>query len=135
MGKDFEVDLSNIGLNLGGGLDLDLDEIRIKELPAEIPVIRLGVTELPKIRSDLDVDLDADLDVDADVDLGLDDIRIREIAPICLEVGLKPTRVHLPVHLTFCLGLLGLDLLSFSVCGESMVVVEDYQPHHTELCR
>ncbi len=49
-------------INLGGGVDLDLDNIRIKELPT------------------------IDIDVDADLDLGLDNIRLTELAPI--KVGI-----------------------------------------------
>ena len=48
---------------------------------------------------------------------------------------MKPTRVHFPVNLRFGVSSLGLELLSFSVCGESMVIVEDYVPHKTEVCR
>ena len=40
----------------------------------------------------------------------------------------------MPVGLKFCVSLLGLPLVSFDVCGESMVIVEDYRPHRTELC-
>jgi len=48
--------------------------------------------------------------------------------------GMVPTRVHLPVHLRFGLCALGVELLAFSICGESMVVVEPYVAHQTEKC-
>ena len=48
---------------------------------------------------------------------------------------MKPTRVHFPVNLHFGLSSLGLQLLNITICGESMIVVEDYVPHKTEICR
>ncbi|HEX7217053.1 MAG TPA: hypothetical protein VF578_22780 [Methylomirabilota bacterium] len=61
-------------------------------------------------------------------------ISIMKLPQIDLQLGMRPTRVHMPVGLKFCVSLLGLPLVSFDVCGESMVIVEDYTPHRTELC-
>ena len=61
-------------------------------------------------------------------------ISVMKLPQIDLQFGMRPTRVHMPVGLKFCVSLLGLPLLSFDVCGESMVIVEDYKPHRTELC-
>ena len=36
---------------------------------------------------------------------------------------MKLTCVHFPVHLRFGLSTIGFELLSFSVCGESMVII------------
>ena len=96
---------------LSGSLDMDLDEIRIKEL--------------------------AKITTDSTVDMGLDNIRIKELPKInmCLELAMKPTRIHFPVNYRFCVNSLGMELLAFNVCGESMVVIEDYVPHKTEICR
>jgi len=107
-----------INTNLGGGVDIGLDDIRVTQLP----LIRLATQS--SIKSD------------SKVDMGLDNLRIREIAPIntSLTLAMKPTRVHFPVNMHFGVGVLGVELLKFSVCGESMVVVEDYVPHKTELC-
>jgi hypothetical protein len=68
------------------------------------------------------------------VDLGLDNIKITELPRIDLQVAMKPTRIHFPVNFHFGLSGLGLQLLTFSVCGESMVIIEDYVPHKTEVC-
>jgi hypothetical protein len=61
-------------------------------------------------------------------------ISIMKLPQIDLQLGMRPTRVHMPVGLKFCVSLLGMPLVSFDVCGESMVIVEDYTPHRTELC-
>jgi hypothetical protein len=66
------------------------------------------------------------------VDMGLDNIRINNLPNIIF--GLKPTRVHLPVHLRFGVSALGTELMAFSICGEGMVVIEDYTQHLSERC-
>lgn len=109
---------------LGGALDLDLDNIRIKEIAP------ITVTSNSSLKSD------SKLTSDSKVDMGLNDIRIKELPRIelNLQTAMKPTRVHFPVNLRFGLCTLGIELLAFCVCGESMVVVEDYVPHKTEVC-
>jgi hypothetical protein len=112
----------NTTTNLGGALDAGLDDIHIKE----IGPIALTTTST--------VNSDSKLTSDSKVDLGLDDIRIKELPRIELQVAMKPTRVHFPVNLHFGLSALGMELVAFSICGESMVIVEDYVPHKTEIC-
>jgi hypothetical protein len=112
----------SINSTLGGSLDLDLDNIRIKEV--DLPVIKLEtkITNIPKIITD------------SKVDMGLDNIRIRELPKIEMEFGMKPSRIHLPSHYHFCFSLLGMEIFKFAFCGESMVVNEPYVPHQTEKC-
>jgi hypothetical protein len=107
---------------LAGALDLDLDNIHIKELA---PITLTPITITP-----------VTLTTHSDLDMGLDDIRIKELPRIDLhvETAIKPTRVHFPVNLRFGLCTFGVELLAFCICGESMVVVEDYVPHKTEVC-
>lgn len=50
------------------------------------------------------------------------------------EVGMKPTRIHNPLHFTFCVSLFGLEIVTFAVCGEAMTIVEPYTQHRTEVC-
>lgn len=108
----------NSTIAMSGGLDLDLNEIRIKELA---PIVVTSISTLTSTGS---------------MDIGLDEIRIKELPRIDLhiETAMKPTRVHLPVNLRFGLCSLGVELLAFCVCGETMMVVEDYVPHRTEIC-
>lgn len=109
---------------VSGALDLDLDNIRIKEIAP------ISLTSTSTLTSD------SKLTSTSKVDMGLDDIRIKELPRIDLhvETAMKPTRIHFPVNLRFGLCTLGIELLAFCVCGESMVVVEDYVPHKTEVC-
>jgi hypothetical protein len=117
---------------LGGGVDIDLDNIRIKELPqintdskVALGLDNIRIKELPQINSD------------SKVALGLDNIRIKELPSLDLhlELALKPTRVHFPVNLRMGFCALGYEILSLCLCGESMVVTEDYRPHTAEGCR
>lgn len=114
----------NSTATLGGALDLDLDNIRIKEIAP------ITLTSNSTLKSD------SKLTSDSKVDMGLNDIRIKELPRIelHLQTAMKPTRVHFPVNLRFGLCTLGIELLAFCVCGETMVVVEDYVPHKTEIC-
>lgn len=114
---------------VGGSLDAGLDDIRIKEIA---PV---SLTSTSTLNSTSTVNSVSKLTSDSKVDLGLDNIQIKELPRIDLQVAMKPTRVHFPVNLHFGLSSLGFPLLTFSVCGESMVVIEDYVPHKTEICR
>jgi hypothetical protein len=53
-----------------------------------------------------------------------------------MDVGLKPTRVSMPMNTHVCLKVLGLKLLDLSLCGENMVILEPYVPRRAELgCR
>jgi hypothetical protein len=114
----------NSTATLGGALDLDLDNIRIKEIAP------ITLTSNSSLKSD------SKLTSDSKVDMGLNDIRIKELPRIelHLQTAMKPTRVHFPVNLRFGLCTFGIELLAFCVCGETMVVVEDYVPHKTEVC-
>ena len=114
----------NSTMAVSGGLDLDLDNIHIKEIAP------ISLTSTSTLTSD------SKLTSTSKVDMGLDDIRIKELPRIDLhvETAMKPTRIHFPVNLRFGLCTLGIELLAFCVCGESMVVVEDYVPHKTEVC-
>ena len=124
-----DVGLDDIDAKLQGSVDLGLDDvradvglddIRIKELPAVR--VEASVKELPVIRTD------------SKVDLGLDDIRIQELPPFRFDFALRPIRVHLPLNYSFCVELFGIRLFKFSVCGEGMVVTEDYHPRDAERC-
>lgn len=110
-------------LTLAGGADLDLDEIRIKEIPqinsaiTSIPSIvlepvSLAITELPTIKLDL---------------------AVKELPKIDMDIGLKPTRVSMPMNTHVCLKILGVKLLDLSLCGENMVILEPYVPRRAEL--
>jgi hypothetical protein len=50
------------------------------------------------------------------------------------EVGIKPTRIHNPLHFTFCISLFGFEVATFAICGEGMTIIEPYHQHQTEAC-
>jgi hypothetical protein len=109
---------------------------------------------------------DVDLTLGGSVDMGLDDIRINNIAPITLgttstltstsaltttnavslsverlpriqldvTMAMRPTRISFPVNYKFGVKSMGMELFCFHVCGESMMIVEDYVPRPAELC-
>ena len=110
-------------LTLAGGADLDLDNIRIKEIPPinsaitsiaplELKPVSLAITQLPTISLDL---------------------AVKELPKIDMDIGLKPTRVSMPMNTHVCLKVLGLKLLDLSLCGENMVILEPYTPRRAEL--
>ena len=69
----------NSTMAVSGGLDLDLDNIRIKEIAP------ISLTSTSTLTSD------------SKVDMGLDDIRIKELPRIDLhvETAMKPTRIQI----------------------------------------
>jgi hypothetical protein len=128
MGKDVDVGIPQPFVtisSMNGALDLDLDEIRIKE----IPVIRMDNT----IKGDSNNPVV--LNSNNTVDLGLDNIQITKLPQINLQLSTKPTRVHFPVNYKLGFGTMGMEIFSMNLCGESMVVIEDYIPHSTEECK
>lgn len=127
MGKDVEVGIPQPFVTsnfLGGSLDFDLDNIHIKELPT----IKMEST----IRGDAKNPVV--MNSDSTVDLGLDNIRITELPQINLQLSSKPTRVHFPANYKLSFGTFGIEVFSMNLCGEGMVVIEDYHPHATETC-
>ena len=100
--------------------------------------------------------------VGATVNAGSDNIRIREIAPIVIQPVTMTTtsavnmtsasrvdlgdinlrvkeipsvRVHMPMNYQLGFSVLGMEILSLSLCGESMVITEPYRPNECEICR
>lgn len=117
MGKDIDISQSYT-ITFTGGVDLGLEELKEMKIYAGLDNIRIN--NIPTIT----------------VDAGLDDIRITQLPKIELDtrLSLKPTRVHLPVNYRLSIGLLGYELLGIALCGEGMVITEDYQKHIAEEC-
>ncbi len=122
-----DVGLGNIGLNVGGSVGLGLDNIKV-DATADVGLNNIHIKELPVVHTD------SKLESNSKIDAGLDNIRITELPPFHFEFSMKPIRIHLPLNYSFCLELFGVRLFKFSVCGEGMVVTEDYVPHTTERC-
>ncbi len=103
-------------ITLAGAVDMDLDNIHIVQIPT--------ITLAP---------VTATANLSGSMDIGLDNIHIKELPKIDLDVGIKPTRIHMPMNTHICLSVLGINLLRLSVCGENMVITEPYLPHRAEL--
>ncbi|WP_166263958.1 hypothetical protein [Marinobacter caseinilyticus] len=143
------------GIEFAGGIDFDLDEIRIRELApisigvTELPAINIGVTNLPDVNvivslsvdnlptialdSDSRLNTDSTVKTDNKVDLDLD-VRIRELPQLDVQLGLRPMRFHFPLNYRFRLTLFGIKVFEFETCGEGMIVAEDYQAKSAEQC-
>lgn len=63
-------------------------------------------------------------------------LSVKDIPEIRLstEIGIKPTRIHNPLHFTFCISLFGFEVVTFGICGEAMTIIEPYQAHKAEAC-
>jgi hypothetical protein len=130
-----------IATNLSGGLDITGDPNNpvatlIFGDPTKPVATLLEGDPTKPITTLLEGDPTKPITSNSTVKMGLDDIRIKELPHIYFsaEVGMKPTRIHNPLHLKFCLSMLGFEILSFDVCGESMTIIEPYHPHRTEQC-
>lgn len=130
-----------IGTQLQGGLDLTTEVIGdptkpVTSLMTGDPTKPLATLILGDPTKPIATLLEGDPTKPVTISLGLDNIRIKELPRIELsaEIGIKPTRIHNPVDLKFCLALFGLEILSFAICGESMTIIEPYKPHKTEQC-
>ena len=104
---------------LGGGVDLSL-----------------AVTQLPTIQTqstfkgDVNSDLALSIKQIPEIKLG-----VTQLPQIDIQFGIRPMRVHFPTTMKFTICAFGMEVLSLSTCGESMVVIENYHPHARELCR
>jgi hypothetical protein len=116
-------------VTLAGGADVDLDNIHIKEIPTVTLAMQgfdnIRIKELPKIESSLAVTQLPKIDAS---------LAITQLPKIDADIGLKPMRVHMPMHTEVCLSFLGIDLLKLSICGENMMITEPYVPHRAERC-
>ncbi len=150
-GKDVDLSLDDIEatLNLNGldniGIDVGLDDVNA-QLGAQLNADTKLDLNLGEIRANADVKADLDLDVgeikaDAklDADLGLDDIKaqigasgdlvaaIKELAPVFLNLLWKEipiVKVGMPHRYKLAFNLLGSEVWSFTLMGESEFVSE-----------
>ena len=137
--------------NLGGdyGMDVEVDagldniHLAIDELPEvvsrvkELPRIELGdintnisVKEMPRIElGDINTNISVKemprIEVDANTTSTLD-VSLKEIPDV---------RAHLPAHYNLGISIFGIEVVNFSLCGESQVITEKFVPRRMELCR
>lgn len=130
----------NANLNVGSlpdiktqsGIGIIVDKLAPVEINAQ-----LGVAKLPDINTNLNTDIrvgklpKVELAVAIKelpkivLNAGLDNLRVKELAPINLQFSLKPVKVRLPFGYSFKVGVLGLNLFSFSLQGELKAELDD----------
>jgi hypothetical protein len=110
-----------VSVNVSGMVDVALNPVHVD--PITITPLSIGITQLPVVQ--IDVKHVATIPIQ---------LAITQLPLIDMRFRMWPTRIHFPVNMKFAVCALGKELLSFEVCGESMIVVEDYAPHRMELC-
>jgi hypothetical protein len=110
-------------------VDADLDNIHVKELPKifldaetrsdvkvsveKMPRIEFAVKELPRV-----------------------EFSVKELPTVNFALKEIPSvRAHVPSHYDYGLCVFGLEVLRFSLCGETQVITEKYIPRAAEECR
>lgn len=120
--------------NLGGEYDMDLDvdaglenmHISVDNLPELVARVKeLPRIELADINTNVRVKELPRIEIDATTNSSLD-ISIKEIPDV---------RAHLPAHYNLGISLFGVEVINFSLCGESQIITEKYRPRRMELCR
>jgi len=111
---------------LSVSVDADLDNVRVKE----IAPVSLAVTNIPILRFD---------PIDSNVNItNIPKIIIEADTRSTLDVAIKEipdTRAHVPSHYQLGVSIFGVEVLNFSLCGESQVITEKYIPRRMEICR
>ena len=91
----------SITTNLSGDVDFGLDNIK--------------VTGFPKLQTDSSMAVSG---------MGMDDIHIKELPRLDMDLGIKPMKVHLPSHYEMCFSFLGNEIFKVALCGETMAITE-----------
>ncbi len=131
----FNVELGSNGETIH--VDADLDNIRVKEIPdihvKEMPRIEFAIKEMPQY----DVAVKELPQVDIAVkEMPRIEFAVKELPQIDIAIKEIPSvRAHVPSHYDLGLSILGLEVLRFSLCGETQVITEKYVPRRSEACR
>lgn len=111
-----DADLDNMHLSIDNIPQINFGDFntRVKELPRiEFDDFNIRVKELPKI------------EIDATTDSTVN-VAITEIPDV---------RAHVPAHYNLGISFFGVEVLNFSLCGESQLITEKYTPRRMEICR
>ena len=127
-----------LGLDLSGGLDLTIDPLQITtgssialtgdpKQPVSIRIEPLQITLTP-ITTDSSIHLEFS---------NFPKLDFNQLMTLVKRIFTPDRRVTLPVNLNFAvsvfpLTLWGVDAVSFKVCGETMLIREDYVPNKFE---
>lgn len=120
--------VGNLGGDYGVDVDAGLDDVHlsIDNLPDFVArVEKLPRLELGDINTNIRVKEMPRIEIDANTTSTLD-VSIKEIPDV---------RAHLPAHYNLGITIFGVEVINFSLCGESQLITEKYVPRRMELCR
>ena len=120
--------VGNLGGDYGVDLDAGLDNVNISvnNLPEFVSRVKeLPRLEIGEINTNLRVKEIPRIEIDANTASTLD-LSIKEIPDV---------RAHLPAYSHPGISIFGVEVINFSLCGESQVITEKYVPRRMELCR
>lgn len=118
--------------NWGGAYDVavdaDLDNMHMSV--EKLPEVISRVKELPRIEfgdinSNIRVKELPRIEIDANTTSTVN-LAIKEIPDV---------RAHLPAHYNLGISIFGVEIVNFSLCGESQIITEKYQPRRVERCQ
>ncbi|MBA57072.1 MAG: hypothetical protein CMK89_21710 [Pseudomonadales bacterium] len=97
------------------------------ELPKQLPEIgaKLGATFAMEKLPDININAGIKSLPKLVIDAGLNDIRLKELAPINLQFSLKPAKLKLPFGYSFKVGFLGMEVFSIQMKGEIKAELDD----------
>jgi len=129
---------TDVTTHFANAFDAGLDEIHIKEIAGLDKISftsKMGGLDGPPIETKSTLTTTSRMGGLKDEPLVLK-IGITELpkVDVGIQFAMKPTRVHFPLHFRFGICAMGMELVALSICGESMMVVEDYVPHKAEKC-
>lgn len=126
--------------NLGGAyaVDADLDNMHVHI--EKVPEVKYNLTHLPRIEfGDINVTSTSTVTTTSDVSIKeLPKVVIEADTRSNLDVSIKEIpdiRAHMPSHYNLGISLFGVEIVSFSLCGESQFITEKYKPRRMEVCR
>lgn len=97
------------------------------ELPKQLPEIgaKLGATISLEKLPDININAGIKSLPKVVIDAGLNDLRLKELAPINLQFSLKPAKLKLPFGYSFKVGIFGLEIFSLQMKGEVKAELDD----------
>jgi hypothetical protein len=121
--------------NTGGSsyrVDADLDNVHV--LVDKIPTVNFGeinthLKEMPRIEFGA---INSSVSIK---ELPRIDLTATTTSTVNVAITQIPdVRAHLPAHYKLGIAIFGVEIVSFSLCGESQVITEKYVPRRMELC-
>lgn len=118
-----------VNMDLSGTTGMNAD-LAVTSLPTIVTQSTVETESTMTTQSTLKTDSSLAITQIPEIDIG-----ITKLPEIKTRLGFLPTRIHFPMNIKYAICAMGTELVSFHLCGESMVIIEDYHPHQTERCR